>query len=91
MYNVHGNSAPSLPTESFQVSDSKRGRRSTNDVPPPYRSKKVTISEKIDKIHGIVLNHPIIRLEVLAEIARITKNRVHNNIHEHFGKKKFTA
>jgi len=80
---VHGDSAPSYKTVCFWVNEFKRGRMSTNDEQRCGCPSEVTTPEIIEKIHGIVLEDRRVKVREIADIVRISNERVHNILHEH--------
>ena len=83
--------APSYATVKNWVAQFKRGDFSTCDAPRTGRPKTVTISEIIDKIHGLILEDRRISAKSIAEQLGISCERVGSIIHEDFDMRKLSA
>jgi len=71
----YGDSAPSETTINRWFADFKRGRRDTGDAKRSGRPNEAVTPENI-KIHKIVLNDRKLKLRELADIVKISKERV---------------
>ena len=83
--------APSCATVKNWVTQLKRGDFSTCVVPCPRRPKIVTITEIIDEIHQLILQHCPISAKSIAEQLGISHERVGSTIHEDLGMRKLSA
>jgi len=83
--------APSYATVKNWVAQFKRGDFSTCDAPRTGRPKTVTISEIIDKIHGLILEDRRISAKSIAEQLGISCERVGSIIHEDLYMRKLSA
>ncbi|GBM23467.1 hypothetical protein AVEN_181582-1 [Araneus ventricosus] len=72
---VHGTSAPAFATVYNWLNEFKRGHTSTNDGNLSGRPEEVTSSEKIDKIHDMVLSHRRIKVREIVEATGIKVQR----------------
>ena len=73
------------------IAESERGRTSTNDAEWSGRPKDVTAPEIIEKIYGIVLDNPKMKVRELAEAAGISIGPVIKILHEDLDIRKLTA
>ena len=79
----YGDSAPSETTIKRWFSDFKRGRRDTDDAERSGRPNEAVTPEN-KKIHKIVLNDRKVTLRELADIVKVSKERVGFILHEHW-------
>lgn len=77
MVDTLGEGAPSYATVCRWVNEFKRGRTTVENDPRSGRPKTVTTPEIVDKVHDIVLNDRRLKLTEIAEIVKISKERVH--------------
>ncbi|KAF7286555.1 hypothetical protein GWI33_004954 [Rhynchophorus ferrugineus] len=64
---------------------------STKDGEHSERPKEVVTDENIKKIHKIILNDRIWKLNEIADTLKISTERVHHIIHEYLGMRKLCA
>ena len=87
-----GNSAPSFSMIKKWAADfNKRDRLFTFDDERSDRPKTATTVEIIEEIHNSVLSNRRIKMCDLADIKKISVDRVHNILHEHLHMKKLSA
>ena len=79
----YGKSAPSKATICRWFSEFKQGRRNTSDATPSGRPIEASIPENIKKIHRIVLNDRKVKVRELADMLKISAERMHHILHEH--------
>ena len=60
-----------------------RGRKDTDDAERSGRPNEAVKPENIEKIHKIVLNDRIVKFHELADIVKISKERVGFILHDH--------
>lgn len=87
----YGDSAPSETTIKRWFADFKRGRRDTDDAERSGRPNEAVTPENIKKIHKIVLNDRKVKLRELADIVKISKERVGFILHEHLTMRKLCS
>ena len=73
---AYGDSAPSLTTVKFWVTEFKRGRKSSGDDERSGRPKTATTDENIAKVHQMVLDDRRIKVKEIAEVMNMSKERV---------------
>jgi len=88
---VYGDSAPSFTTVKFWAAEFKRGRKSLGDDERSGRPKTATADENIAKVHQIVLDDRRIKVREIAEVMKMSKERVCHILHEHLGMTKLSA
>jgi len=79
-------SAPSKTTICRWFAEFKRGRTDTNDAERFGRPNEAVTPENIKKIHKIVLDDRKVKLRELADIVKISMERVGYILHEHLRK-----
>jgi len=84
-------SAPGKSTIKEWYAKFKRGEMSTEDGERSGRPKEAVIDENIKKIHKIILNDRKLKLKEIADIVKISPERVHHIIHEYLGMQKLFA
>lgn len=84
-------SAPSFSTIKKWAAEFKRGRTSIEDDERLGRPCTATTDEIIEKIHNAVLDDRRIKVHELADIAKISDERVRNILHDHLHMKKLSA
>ena len=67
------------------------GCTSTKTVPSLGRPNEITAPEMVNKIHGIVLNDPRVKVREIAEIVSISTECVVNILHTHLCMRKVCA
>lgn len=87
----YGDSSPSIKMIHKWFTDFRCGRTSTADAERPGRPNEVTTPEIIEKIHDIVLQDRRVKVREIAEIVRISDERVRNILHEHLDMRKVSA
>lgn len=87
----YGESAPSHFTVHKWFTEFRCGRTSTKTIPSPGRPKEVTSKEIVNKIHDIVLEDCRVTITEIADIVKISTERIHNILHEHLGMRKLSA
>ncbi|XP_039964258.1 protein GVQW3-like [Bactrocera tryoni] len=88
---VYGDSAPSFTTVKFWAAEFKRGRRSLEDDERPGRPKTVTTNDNIAKVHQLVLDDRRIKVREIAEIMKMSKERVCHILNQDLGMRKLSA
>ena len=83
--------APSYTTVKKWVAQFKRGNFSTCVAPCPGRNKTVTMPEKIDQIHELLVKDRQISVKTIAEQLGISRKRVGSIIHEDLDMRKLSA
>lgn len=86
-----GERAPSLKTISKWVNEFKRGRESLEDDPRSGRPKTATTPEIVEKVHKILMSDRRLKLQQIAEMVGISKERVHVIVVQELGMKKLSA
>ena len=86
-----GESAPSFSTIKKWAAEFKRGRTSIEDDDRSGRPCTATSDEIIGKIHNAVLDDRRIKIHELADIVKISEERVRYIIHHHLDMKKLSA
>lgn len=84
-------SAPGKSTIIDWYAKFKRGEMSTEDGERSGRPKEAVTDENIKKIHKIILNDRKMKLSEIADIVKISKERVHHIIREYLGMRKLCA
>lgn len=84
-------SAPSFTTVKCWVAEFKRGRRSLEYDESPGRPKTVTTNDNIAKFHQLVLDDRRIKVGEIAEIMKISKERVCHILNHDWGMRKLSA
>lgn len=81
-------SAPGKTTIVDWYAKFKRGEMSTEDGERSGRPKEAVSDENIQKIHKIILKDRKVKLKEIADIVKISSERVHHIIHEYLGMRK---
>lgn len=81
-------SAPSKATICYWISEFKRGRTDTEDLPSTGRPKEAVVPENIEKTLKIIMGNRKVKLLEIANILKISEGSVFTIIHEHLGMKK---
>ncbi|XP_050527885.1 protein GVQW3-like [Daktulosphaira vitifoliae] len=87
----YGESAPSDTTIKRWYAEFKRGRRDTDDAERSGRPNEAITPENIEKIHKIVLNDRKMKLCQLANVIKISKERIGFILHENLSMKKLCS
>jgi len=87
----YSTSAPSKITICQWFRELKCGRTSTDDAPRPRRPIEAVISENAKKIHQIVLNDRKVKVKEIADVVKISTERVRHILHEFLNMKKLFA
>ena len=87
----YGKSAPSKATICGWFNEFKQRRRDTSDATRSGRPIEASIPENIKKLHRIVLNDRKVKVRELADMLKISAERVHHILHEHLQMKKLCA
>lgn len=87
----YGNSSPSIKMVHKWFTDFRCGRTSTIDAERPGRPIEVTTPEMVNKIHDIVLQDRRVKVREIAEMVRISDERVRNILHQHLNMRKLSA
>ena len=88
---VYHDQAPSLSTIKRWTAEFKRGRTSVEDEQRSGRPKDALTEETIEKIHDIVMNDRRVKVREIADLTKISMERVHFALHEKLGMKKLSA
>lgn len=91
MKNTLGGDAPSYSTVCRWINEFKRGKVNVEDEPRTGRPKTVTTPDIVDKVHDIVLNDRRLKLSEIAEMVKISKERVHFIITQELDMHKLSA
>ena len=83
--------APALSTVKKWAAEFKRGRESLEDDPRLGRPSTATTQENIDRIHQMVMNDRRLTISHLANVVRISRERVENILHNELGMSKVLA
>ncbi|GFW03732.1 mariner transposase [Trichonephila clavipes] len=86
-----GESASSLTTVKYWVTEFKRGRTSCQDEHRSGHPNKVTTPEMVKKIHKVVLDDRRLKLHELADIVGISKSAIHRILSENLDLRKLCA
>lgn len=78
---VHGESAPALMTVYLWINEFKRGRICAGDEARFGRLVQVTL-DIVEKIHCMVVEDRRMKMREIAEAVDISKERVHDILHE---------
>lgn len=84
-------SAPAKSTIIDWYAKFKRGEMSTEDAERSGRPKEAVTDENIKKVHKIILNDRKVKLQEIADIVKISTERVHHIVHEYLGMRKLCA
>ena len=87
----YSDSAPSFGMVQEWFTEFRCGLTSTETIPSSGRPNEITTPEMINKIHGIVLNDPKVKVCEIAEIVSISTERVVNIFHTHLCMRKLCA
>lgn len=87
----YGTSAPSKTTICRWFSEFKSGRTNTEDAERSGRPIEATTPENIKKVHRIVLDDRKVKVREIADIVKISTERVRHILHEHLNMKKLCA
>ena len=89
--NEFPDSAPAKETVVKWYAKFKRGEMSTEDGERSGRPKEAVTTENITKIHKLILNDRKLKLNDIADIVKISSERVHHIIHEYLDMRKLCA
>lgn len=89
--NYYNISSPSYTTVKKWYAEFKRGCTSTNDAKRPGRPNEAVTDENIKKVHRIVLNDRKVKVREIADILKISTERVRYILHEYLDMKKLSA
>jgi len=85
------NNAPSMSTIRYWYNEFKRGQTSIFDKERPGRPIEVTTENMVNKIHDIELADCRVKIREIANIVKISTERIQNVLHETLGMKKLLA
>ena len=85
---VNGDSALSFTTAKFWVAEFKRG---LGDDERSVSPKTATTQENIAKVHQMVLDDRRIKVRGIAEVMKMSKERVYHILNQHLGMRKLSA
>ena len=88
---VYGDNAPSFTTVKFWAAEFKRGRKSLGDDERSGRPKTATADDNIAKVHQMVLDDRRIKVREIAEVMKMSKERVCHILHQDLGMRKLSA
>ena len=88
---VYKDNASSMTTIRYWYNKFKRGLTSIFDEERPDRPIEVTMEDMINKIHDIVLADRRVKIREIANIVKISTERIQNVLHETLGMKKLSA
>lgn len=88
---VYGDSAPSFTTVKFWAAEFKRGRKSLGDDDRSGRPKTSTSDDNIAKVHEMVLDDRRIKVREIAEVMKMSKERVCHILKEELHMRKLSA
>lgn len=88
---VYGDSSPSFTTVKFWAAEFKRGRTSLGDEERSGRPRTATTDENIAQVHQMVLDDRRIKVRELAEVMKMSKERICNILTEELGMRKLSA
>ena len=88
---VYGDNAPSFTTVKFWAAEFKRGRKSLGDDERSGRPKTATADDNIAKFHQMVLDDRRIKVREIAEVMKMSKERVCHILHQDSGMRKLSA
>lgn len=91
LHAVYREHAPSMTTIRYWFNEFKRGRTSVFDEERPGRPVEVSTEEMTNKIHKIVLEDRRVKIREIADIVKISTERVQNILHEKLGMRKLSA
>ena len=91
LHAVYKDNALSMTTIRYWYNEFKRDRTSIFDEERPGRSIKVTTEDMVNKIHDIVLAVRRVKIKEIANIVKISTERIQNVLHETLGMKKLSA
>src|SRR5947199_4285649 len=91
LHAVYKDDAPSMTTIRFWFNEFKRGRTSIFDEKRPGRPIEVTTEDMVNKIHDIVLADRRVKIREIANIIKISTERIQNVLHETLGMRKLSA
>ena len=91
LHAVYKDDAPSMTTIRFWFNEFKRGRTSIFDEKRPGRPIEVTTEDMVNKIHDIVLADRRVKIREIANIVKISTERIQNVLHETLGMRKLSA
>jgi len=83
--------APSMTTIRYWYNKFKRGRTSIFDEERLDHPIEVTTKNIVNKIHDIVLVDRQVKIKEIANIVKISTERIQNVLHETLGMKKLSA
>jgi len=89
--NTLGDSSPSFSTIKKWAAEFKRGRTSIQDDERSGRPKTATTEENVAKIHNAILSDRRLKIRELAEMSKISADRVHCILHDILGMRKLSA
>ena len=88
---MYGDNAPSFTTVKFWAAEFKRGRKSLGDDERSGRPKTATADDNIAKVHQMVLDDRRIKVREIAEVMKMSKERVCHILHQDSGMRKLSA
>ena len=88
---VYGDNVPSFTTVKFWAAEFKRGSKSLGDDERSGRPKTATADDNIAKVHQMVLNDRRIKVRQIAEVMKMSKERVCHILHQDLGMRKLSA
>lgn len=88
---VHGDASPSFATVKRWIAEFKKGRRSIEDLPRPGRPKSVTHPENVMEVHKMVQENCHVSIREIAQVLKISSERVHAILHDDLCLKKLQA
>lgn len=86
-----GDSSPSFSTIKKWAAEFRRGHTSIQDDERSGRPRTATSAENVAKIHNAILNDRRLKVRELADMAKISNDRVHYILHDILGMKKLSA
>lgn len=87
----YGTSSPSYSTVKKWYAEFKQGRTSTDDAKRSGRPNEAVTDENVKKVHRIVLDDRNVKVREIADIVKISTERVRHILHENLGMKKLSA
>ncbi|KAK5650765.1 hypothetical protein RI129_001794 [Pyrocoelia pectoralis] len=87
---VYGDSAPSFTIVKFWTAEFKRGRMSLVDDERSGRPKTATTDDNIANVHKMVLDDRRIKVREIAEVMKMSKERVCHILNQDLGMRKLT-